>query len=340
MMACLFMAHERQSKRWLAGAGAAAAMAILLKLSMAILPLALVLSWGFAIRRPSWPHPSLWNSVWPGFVAGLVALVVVLSRGWITDYNAEHHAIYFLNNTRPIWNYDWPFIRQTLLMSLRLGWPAFTSAGFYLLSFWGLYWIIIYWKSVFYWLRCLLVFTALGCVAYILLWFRMLREHDYYFICLLVMPILLFWCGLWMRVPLAKPRQLVLGLALCFLLSAWHNGLIMSKRLHLAFHPASLLNLPPDAFFPTQESPPLPLSAKVLCPHDPSPNIALFALQRYGWTAYNFGESITADTLRKYQAQFDLSHLALRDTAYYSTLYQHFFPKKAGGERGWYFYAR
>jgi hypothetical protein len=82
------------------------------------------------------------------------------------------------------------------------------------------------------------------------------------------------------------------------------------------------------------------LSAKVFCPQDPSPNIALFALQRHGWTAYNFGDRITADTLQKYQTQFGLSHLALRDTAFYNPLYHRFFPHKAGAAKGWYFYAR
>jgi hypothetical protein len=114
----------------------------------------------------------------------------------------------------------------------------------------------------------------------------------------------------------------------------------MSRRLHRAFHPDTLQNLAPDAFFSASEPSPIPLSAKVLCPHDPSPNIALFALKRQGWTAYNFGDRITADTLQKYQALFGMSHLALRDTAGYSALYQAYFPNKTGRARGWYFYAK
>ncbi len=338
MVACLYQAHEKQSRGWLISAALAAALAILLKLSMAILPLALISTWFETKRRHYWAQGSMWQGKWP-VIGTIVALGVVLGfRWWILAYNAAHHANYFLASTRPIWHYDQAFILETLAMMTRFGLPAFASLGLYLLFFALLYLSIKNWKSIPFAIKYLWIVTALGCTAYSLLWFRMLREHDYYYICLLVMPMVMLLNGL--SLWLHRYKRLALGLAACLLLSIGHNGYIMNKRLRLAFHPENSQQLPPDAFFSDNEVLTIPLSAKVFCPQDPSPNIALFALKRQGWTAYNFGDRITADSLQKYQALFGLTQLALRDTAYYSVLYQGFFPNKAGRARGWYFYAK
>jgi len=340
MLACLFQANEKQCKRWLFVAGVAATLAVLLKLSMAILPAALILTWFLGKWQRRWPPASIWNSLWPVVVAAAATVVILGFRWWILEYNASHHSTYFLATTRPIWNYDWPFIKETLAMMATLGLPAFASTGLYLASLGGFWLTLKYWKSTSFAIRRILLFAVVGSVAYMLLWFRMLREHDYYFICLLVVPALLLLNGIRLAMLRYDEKRLIYGLGLCLLLGIWHNHYIMSKRLRLAFHPETSQNLPPEAFFSPKENLLLPPSAKVFCPQDPSPNIALFALKCHGWTAYNFGDRITADTLQKYQAGFGLSHLALRDTAFYAPLYREFFPHKAGTAKGWHFYAR
>jgi 4-amino-4-deoxy-L-arabinose transferase-like glycosyltransferase len=341
MLACLFQANEKQSRGWLVAAGVTAALAILLKLSMAIVPITLAITWLLGKWRRHWLTASIWNSRWPVVVAVAAAGVISGFRWWMMEYNAAHQATYFLTATRPIWNYDWPFIKETFIMMGTLGLPAFASAGLYLASLGGLWLSLKHWKSNSFEIRSIFTFTILGSAAYMLLWFRMLREHDYYFICLLVVPAFLLLNGLRLAMPRYTEKRLVYGLTLCLLLGILHEHHIMSKRLRLAFQPeTSLNNLPPDAFFSPDDNLSIPQSARVFCPQDPSPNIALFALQRHGWTAYNFGDRITADTLQKYQTQFGLSHLALRDTAIYSPLFQRFFPTKVGVAKGWHFYER
>ncbi len=85
----------------------------------------------------------------------------------------------------------------------------------------------------------------------------------------------------------------------CLYCTGCHSGFILDKRLQEAFYPLSTRNLPPGAFLSaTQLSDAgIPATARILCPEDPSPNIALLALQRHGWSAYNFGDRITVDTL-------------------------------------------
>ena len=267
---------------------------------------------------------------------------VLAGRWWIDHYNTLHQARYFLTATRPIWNYDWPFIREVLAGLGRFGLPAFLSAGLYPAFLGSLVLTVKYWKQTPAFLRQTLVLTALGSLAYALLWFRMLREHDYYLICLLAGPVLLLANGIRLAATLFTEKEMIAVLGICWLLGAGHNHYLLSKRLHLAFHPQSSHNLPPDAFLTPEHLVEYGISheARFLCPQDPSPNIALFALKRQGWTAYNFGDRITADTLYKYQTHCGLTHLALRDTADYSPLYRQFFPGRAGAIQGWHLYAR
>ena len=279
---------------------------------------------------------------WPLLALITATCAVLAGRWWIDQYNTQHQAVYFLNATRPIWNYDRPFIREVLAGLTTFGLPAFMSVGLYLACGGSLVLTVKYWKQTPAFLRQTLVWTALGSLAYALLWFRMLREHDYYLICLLAGPVLLLANGIRLVATLFTEKQMIAALGICWLLGAGHNHFLLSKRLHLAFHPQSSQSLPPEAFLPTGHLAEngVPPEARLFCPQDPSPNIALFALKRKGWTAYNFGDRISADTLYKYQTHFGLTHLALRDTAVYNPLYRQFFPKPAGVTQGWYLYGR
>lgn len=341
MMACLFRAEQKQSKGWLFAAGVAAILAISLKISATILPTALAATWGLGNWQRRWHSESIWSSRWPFLVIVGVCVAVLCVRWWIADYNALHHATYFLTSTRPIWRYDWPFIRETFGMIGRMGLPAYASAGLYLTCFGSLYLSLKRWKTTPFALRKIMALVALGSAVYVSLWFRMLREHDYYVLCLLAIPALLLLNGFRLAMLQYDEKRLAYALGFSLLLGIWHNHYVMTKRLHLAFHPQTSQNLPPEAFLSSRHlaEAGVPASAKVLCPQDPSPNIALLALQRHGWSAYNFGDRITADTLQKYHANFELTHLALRDTALYNPLYRQFFPIKVCEIGGWHLFA-
>ncbi|MEZ4943602.1 MAG: glycosyltransferase family 39 protein [Saprospiraceae bacterium] len=342
MAACLFRAGQTQGKGWLLAATLCATVAVLLKLSLAIGPLALALSWFWSRKKDSLQSKLPWNSPWLLAALTVFALIVAAFRWWVAAYNAGHHTAYFLTNTRPVWNYDWPFILETMGLVGKAGLPVFASAGLYLAVLAALWLILKNWKTTPAFFRHLPGWTILGSAAYFLLWFRMFREHDYYFLCLLVLPALLLFLGFRLAAQYFSEKNLALGLGLFCLLGLGHNYHVQSKRLHLAFEPRTFENLPPEAFLPpgALQAAGIPVSARFLCPQDPSPNIALLALQRQGWTAYNFGDRITAEVLRQYQKEFGLTHLALRDTAWYGPLYRRYFPKRVYAEHGWYLYKR
>ncbi|TNE48609.1 MAG: hypothetical protein EP344_18675 [Bacteroidetes bacterium] len=341
-LAFLFRADQLQSPRWLTGAGVCAATAILLKISMAILPMALTMTWLKGRRQKRWPAGSLWAGRWPPVILAGIFLTVVSGRLWITAFKTTHKAIYFLDSTRPIWNYDAAYVWESLGLIGRNNLPVFGSVGLYLAAGAGLVLLLQRWRSAPPVWKALLVFTMQGSLGYSLLWFRMLREHDYYFLCLLALPALLLLFGLQEAVRQYPTRQIRYLLAGLLLFSLAHSHWVMSGRLEQAYHPPTSENLPPESFLPAAalRTAGIPDTARFLCPQDPSPNIALLALQRTGWTAYNFGDRITADTLNRYQQKYGLTHLALRDTALYGPLYERFFPQKLLPVRGWFFYRK
>lgn len=342
MGACLWQADATQKKSWLIAAAGAAALAVLLKISMAVLPLALILAWAREKSRKTWTNAELWGSWWPWICLAGIALLVGSFRYWVAEYNDRHGTAYFLQATRPIWNYNGAFIGETLQLIARHELPAMASAGLYLACAGCLYLMVRFWQSVpAFWRNTLLLIGA-GSLFYGLLWFRMLREHDYYYFCLLILPAFLFLLGLRLATQIFSEKFLLTIMGACLLIGFVHTHYFMHHRLELAFHPENSLYLPPDAFLAARElsDAGIPDTARFICPEDPSPNIALLALKRPGWTLYNFGDRINADTLMKYQSTQKLTHLALRDTAAYAPLYRQFFPKSVWTGSGWNIYAR
>ena len=191
----------------------------------------------------------------------------------------------------------------------------------------------------FIWQKTIL-FLAIASFSFLLIWFRMLREHDYYVICLLVFPALMLLLGIQQALRQFGERNILYALSFCWFMGVAHSHYLMSRRLQEAYFPRSTRNLPPQAFLhPNQlKEADIPDSARFLCPEDPSPNIALLALHRQGWSAYNFGNEIQNDTLQKYAGECGLSHLAIRDTMNYNPLYQDFFSVRLIEIGGWYIY--
>ncbi|MCB0544369.1 MAG: glycosyltransferase family 39 protein, partial [Saprospiraceae bacterium] len=339
-LACLYRARQRRSLRWLWAAVFCASLAVSLKISMAIAPLAIAIAWGAGRWKGRERPDATWSRAQVAAALAGWTVLVLSCYGWLSDYNARHHAIYFLATTRPVWNYDASFILETFGMIGRRGLPAYASVGLYLACAGSLRLIFKNRKTISFFEKNLIGWSALGGVAYFLLWFRMFREHDYYALSLMVLPAIWLIAGVRLARSLYREKTLVYALGLCLVAGAVHSHLILSKRLHQAFYPETDLNLPPDAFLEegALEKLGIPGAARFLCPQDPSPNIALYALRRNGWTAWNFGDRITADTLQKYRTKFDLTHLALRDTALYSPLYEQFFPLKISQIKGWHLY--
>jgi hypothetical protein len=128
----LFQAERQQRAGWLWIAGFFSALAIMIKISTVLLPGALFLAWLWGRMRGYWREHNIWGSWMPTVVACGVGAAVVACRWWITVYNDAHQAHYFLANIRPIWWYQLDAIRQILWGMICFGFPAYASAGLYL----------------------------------------------------------------------------------------------------------------------------------------------------------------------------------------------------------------
>lgn len=340
MAAGLQKAVKSNYPGWLGAGAAFALLAVLLKLSMAILPISLLFSWGWMKFNQKPLPPVFRNPVLLTGAAVLVALFSLLFYQWTSVYNREHHAAYFLATTRPIWHYDAAFIRETLWMMLRRNLLLLASPGLYLVTGAGLYFLVIYWKSSSLFVKTLTLVLFSGGLTYSLLWFRMLREHDYYYLCLLAIPAFLCWYAIPRLSEIFGEKKLLWGLIISLATSIWYGQMVMNKRFYFVNHPENSWALPASAFLTTEQvaKAGIPKQAHVLCPQDQSPNISLFALKRQGWTAWNFGPNITLDTLESYQQHFGLQYMALRDTAVCPERLRSFFPAKTGSVAGWYFF--
>jgi hypothetical protein len=341
MGASLWKAEETQNETWLFLAAIFAALGILLKISMAIAPIALALTWLLGNDKLIWPTESIWGKKAPIKSILMVFLTVLMGRWWILDYNTQHHASYFFSAIRPIWNYNSQEITDILLGILGFSLTVFASLGLYLEIFKNSYLCKINWQNLpFFWQKNLL-FIIFGCIAYFLLWFRMLKEHDYYWTCLLIFPVILMLLGSSLILQKKVTQSVYTPLLFCWLLGLGHSSLLMNKRLPKVYFPDSDLNLPFSAFLTDNQLANFEILkiARFICPEDTSPNISLLALQRQGWSAYNFGDRVTQDTLYKYITTLGMSHLALRDTANYTMMYQQFFPNKEVILNGWYIYS-
>ncbi|MBL7825856.1 MAG: glycosyltransferase family 39 protein [Saprospiraceae bacterium] len=338
MISALYRAFERQSLAWLALATIFCTMAVLLKLSMAILPLALATTWCLGLNKHWWNGNRLLNSKFPIWAILGSAVLIMGFRIWISEYNRANEAFYFLTAVRPIWNYDLGFILETLVLWFQTAAPTFGSIGLYAVCGVSLWFLIRYWKSMHHKVKTVLWLSFLGSVAYWLLWFRMFREHDYYMICLLILPVLLILC----LTEMAAPKMLLMLFAVAWILGLGHVGWVLKKRAALAVDPANSLTLPVGAFLSKEAltAAGIPDSVRLFCPEDPSPNVALFALKRQGITAYTLGFDPSLDSLVKYQEKLRIDFMALRDTTHYTPELRTCFPNLKTQLSGWYLYKR
>ena len=150
-----------------------------------------VIAWVLIGSYAQW-RPGDWGArlfprgrVWWGGLAFFVAAMV----GWITwsqGYYDTHKSPVFLLRTTPVWKYDADYLRETwFYVSDRhyLAWlhPAvWVGSGLaFLYGLWGS------WRRRQYYLVVFLLFTLLGTLSVVVLFFKQWLAHNYYFIDLL-----------------------------------------------------------------------------------------------------------------------------------------------------------
>ena len=145
---------------------------------------------------------------WITVVLGTITILgsVYMWYSYASAYNTLHGGWFTFNNVWPIWEMEQEYLSEAFDFVFDVWvWEYFTPAGYFLLavSFVG---FIFWFKSIPLFAKLMLLFMLVGNLLYVLLWFKALRDHDYYIINLYALPIFL-----WVVVLIAAKNKLVLS---------------------------------------------------------------------------------------------------------------------------------
>jgi len=122
-------------------------------------------------------------------------LAIVIVSGWYVYaawYNNLHNGYYTFNNVWPIWEVDRERFLDTI-NGIRILWinEFFPVSIWYVTAGMWIFLLVTFRKRSFF-LNYLLIIIPIGCLIYMLLWFKAFRDHDYYYIEFFA-PFILSW---------------------------------------------------------------------------------------------------------------------------------------------------
>jgi hypothetical protein len=233
-----------------------------------------------------------WKEIFP-FAAGVLAVAAWYL--WAGRYNTVHGGSYTFNSVWPVWELSAGEINERLAAA-RAIWRNQVMAE-WLLVISLILWItaVILIKKLPLMLRFMLLVIPAGTIAYLLLWFQGLRDHDYYYAEIYI-PVLLSWIGILTILKNSGPiSKAVINtlLAAVLIMSALNCREMMNERrdgwmnswyrenleaIYIAGREMNSLRIPPDAI--------------VISIPDPSINSSLYFIGRRGFTDYgnNFND--------------------------------------------------
>lgn len=313
---------------WLWTSAALWALAGLLKVTALLTFVPLLAVYGLELlglwRHPlSATRPRLYPHRW---AAGLAwSAVVAIVAGWYLwaiQYNAEHHTTYFRTTSWAIWDMKPQEVRYTFKRILAYWRTVYFHDSSHLVVLLLTAWILATPRRQSPYLYGLAALTTIGVLLYGALWFYAFKDHDYYAINLLALP-LIVTTGMAIRCARHHPQWLTswgfkLSIVALLAINAWHARTTLSDRLaraqDYAVPIAPVLYERTDevrAFLATHG---LSYPTKVISIPDPSPNTSLYFLNLLGWTELYHQSPYDADEVRLF-AGYGAEYLIINDPA-------------------------
>lgn len=290
------------------------ALAILIKVTALIAVLAFVGALFFHVLfAKSWKQYLADKRFYWLSLSGLAALFATFVwYKYAIWYNTFYGATVFSTTIRPIWEVSAAeqirIIKLVLTEHIKEMYHQLILVPLVFLAFWSLFK-----KEVPAYLRWLIVISFVGAFAYFILWFWVFDVHDYYFIELLFVPLILL--AIYMKygplfVASAKWRQRIttVGLLVIFFnaisftqIAAGNQNIIIKNTPFISsfikgnwgwfyFHHQDHLGQLQAQKRAIQKHV-LPTDT-VLCFSDPYPNVHLTAIERIGYTNYNLSRDL------------------------------------------------
>jgi hypothetical protein len=278
---------------WFYAAAATALLAGLLKISFLVPFLALVGAGLVTQLRPRREEDASGAPRWPHLAAATIAVLGASFAWyvWAREYNARHDSRLFLLGTRPIWSFSLEEIASEvayLFRARRL--RGFDSGGTVLLVV-ATYVLLFRGGSLTAVAKWTLRLTLLGSLAFLLLFFGQLHNHDYYLVDVLPCAALVLGLGVWWlkREHPSVAKNAVVRLALLLFVGA---NLLRSERVLSRLYRLDSHHIPPPVVSLNKREQlhqflddfGLDPTERVLVLGDGTPNLSLYYLNRRGWT--------------------------------------------------------
>jgi hypothetical protein len=273
-----------------------------------------------------------------GFIfIAIVNIIWVKYVDWYNDVNGNHQN---LIGIYPIWDMNIGLIKYTAKRVITEWSNVFQQKA--VLGLLAIFFVIyiLKWRQLNQFLKRLTLFLFWGILGYSLLWFKAFTDHDYYQLPLVLPAVFLSITIMEYYVRDIRPKintKLANGILACLLIiisiSVYHNRNIQHERYtdpkYVYINPA-LYEIEPYLLkigIGPQDH--------VVCVPDPSPNISLNAINRYGYTEEFNSESYNIYTFKAQGARY----LIISDSSYLDKpLYVPFEKKWIGEYKGIYIF--
>ncbi|MGB0985525.1 MAG: ArnT family glycosyltransferase, partial [Saprospiraceae bacterium] len=236
-------------------------------------------------------------------------LTVGLTLAWYLfaiQYNEKHTTTYFRTTSWAIWHLDWREIKYIASRLINPWGEHYFHISSHILTGLLLGWIVFTPKKHSRFLYFLTILSSIGGLLYTLIWFYAFKDHDYYVINLVIIPIISAIVG---SLYLKNNYQNILrswwfkfGVVAFLIINLMHTQQTLAIRNDLTSKFAPKLN---HAFYEYKEvraflkengieHPDLVLSLP-----DKSPNVTLYYMNLPGWTEIYSQEAFTTEKVKK-----------------------------------------
>ena len=226
-----------------------------------------------------------------------VILIQVIWYRYAIEYNREFNKGFFLIGTKPIWDMEMVKIQETISeVKYHLRWHYFRPFTHYALGA-AMVLLLVFWKKNHRFYITFLLISLLGFIGFLILFFAVIGDHDYYVINFFILaPLICF--GVYIAVKNMFPNfyktLLFKLLIIAFLI---HNADFARRRIEDRYKPERWENISYmthmktfSEIAPYLDSLGIKREDRVICLDDPTINISLYFMGRKGWTRFNTKE--------------------------------------------------
>ena len=260
-----------------------------------------------------------WKAL-PAFA--IVMIGVAAWMGWARFYNESHHTGYFLAHVKPIWSIEeW---QRTAVYNQVINfwsWAYYHRLVFYATGVLAAV-VLFFPKRLPRSIYLLNILTLLGVTAIVLLWYPQFEHHDYYFIELLVYPILVWLSAVMIGMNLLPKVTRHWGFKLLITAFLIYNLNHAKIQMDIRYNPEGIfMSYFNSSYYKTDELQSflkglgLQYPARVISIPDQSPCNTLYHLNLMGWTELFMPVPLTAKKIQEL-AKSGASHLIIGDASY------------------------